>query len=120
MYCPKCGKALTSESIKFCSSCGLLIAGPKQIISEDEKLPEPNEAFKETDSSRLKGLRKGGKSLLLGIGIEIFGYLLGVAKLFVDGRTLPTDVVRDLVVPLGYSCRRFFISRPIFSPFWCR
>jgi hypothetical protein len=37
IYCPRCGKELIPEDLKFCSGCGLALAGVRGLVAAKEK-----------------------------------------------------------------------------------
>ncbi|MFN2454755.1 MAG: hypothetical protein ABR577_11100 [Pyrinomonadaceae bacterium] len=114
MHCPKCGSQQSSEDTKFCTRCGFSLEILKALLTDNsdearesnaveqavkEMLPEP--------SLRRKGLRRGAKSLLFGVGIGFGCFLLlqllqilGIA-LFQHQQSLPPGTptgLSDLIV----------------------
>ena len=101
IYCPRCGKEPIPEELKFCSRCGLALAGVRGLVAEGDS-PVPAGVDGEQDQSRRRGVRRGVKSLLTGVVLGVVGYLFIAAKLILDGRIPPHDVTRELLLPLGY------------------
>ena len=69
MFCPSCGQQQASEDTRFCSRCGILLAGISSLISNNETVA-PAHAFANQDnaiSPRRKGIKQGGQLLILGL-----------------------------------------------------
>jgi hypothetical protein len=101
IYCPRCGKEPIPEDLKFCSRCGLALAGVRGLVAEGES-SAPADVGGEQKQPRQRGVRRGVKSLLTGLVLGVVGYLFITAKLILDGRIPPHDVTRELLLPLGY------------------
>jgi hypothetical protein len=68
MFCPRCGQEQISEETKFCSRCGILLTDVWNLISNRE-LSNQTSTVREPEaiSPRKKGLKRGGKLLMLGM-----------------------------------------------------
>lgn len=65
MFCPRCGQEQISEQTRFCSRCGLLMSGMQEIIANGGVLQVYDNTPK-APSARKRGLKQGGKMILLG------------------------------------------------------
>lgn len=75
MFCPRCGQEQVSDQVKFCSRCGLLLSGMPEIIANGGVL----QAYEsKAPSARRRGVKQGGKMILLGAFVVP---LLGVLSL---------------------------------------
>jgi endogenous inhibitor of DNA gyrase (YacG/DUF329 family) len=74
MYCPKCGQQQVSDDMRFCSRCGLPIAGLAEWLADGAALAVRREATPSALASpRRKGIRRGAKLMFLsGILLPIF------------------------------------------------
>ncbi|MBK7934199.1 MAG: hypothetical protein IPK01_12040 [Acidobacteria bacterium] len=81
LYCPRCGKGFASET-SFCRTCGLSLDGVSEIVNgEAESAPEMVS-------------RPNFKLMRFGIGLFIFGTVIGLA----------TAAVRDFdLFPQAYG-----------------
>lgn len=79
MFCPNCGQQQLSEETKFCSRCGFLLTAVWNLILRNE-LPNQNPAMQENDaiSPRKKGLKRGGKLMMLGLIIVPLLFMVSV------------------------------------------
>jgi endogenous inhibitor of DNA gyrase (YacG/DUF329 family) len=65
MYCPKCGQQV-SETMRFCSRCGLLISEVADWLAGTGGLAVRDEAQESVPSPRRKGMRRGAKIMFWG------------------------------------------------------
>lgn len=68
MYCPKCGQSQVADEVRFCSRCGFALGGVTQLLAHDGAWPEylpPSDA--RLASPKRKGMKQGGKLLLVGV-----------------------------------------------------
>lgn len=65
MYCPRCGQQQVSDEMKFCSRCGLSLAGLSNWVASGGGLYVPA-AAPELRKPRRKGVRRGGKVVFAG------------------------------------------------------
>lgn len=79
MFCPSCGQQQASEDTRFCSRCGVLLAGISGLISNNG-LAVPVMRESEAVSPRKKGVKQGG--LLMILGLIIVPLLIIVSVLF--------------------------------------
>ena len=79
MFCPNCGQQQLSEETKFCSRCGFLLTAVWNLILRNE-LPNQNPAIQESGaiSPRKKGLKRGGKLMMLGLIIVPLLFMFSV------------------------------------------
>jgi hypothetical protein len=79
MFCPKCGQQQVSEETKFCSRCGFLLTAVWDLVSNNG-LSNKNLATPESTaiSPRKKGLRRGGKLMMLGLIIVPLLFMISV------------------------------------------
>jgi hypothetical protein len=99
MYCPKCANLAADVALKFCPRCGLSLKGVREAL-ERETGARPSARGR---ASFRKGLRRGFKCLLWGLGVGGAGYLLATTVIFLSELTQPGDVKRELLVPLRYA-----------------
>jgi hypothetical protein len=67
MHCPRCGQQQATDSMRFCSRCGLPMEGTLHVLAHGGMLPVlPPEGEKER-SPRAKGVMQGSILFLLGI-----------------------------------------------------
>jgi hypothetical protein len=75
MFCPKCGQSQVSEEVRFCSRCGLPLGGVADVVANNGLLPAqflaPGVA-PGAMSPRRKGVRQGGKLMLIGTFLIAF------------------------------------------------
>ncbi len=68
MFCPQCSQEQISEDTRFCSRCGFLMTGVSQLLANNGMLPQLlNSSNSGLETPRKKGVRKGGKLMLLGL-----------------------------------------------------
>lgn len=69
MFCPKCSQQQASEDVRFCSRCGLPLEAVALVVSHGGVLPSVPEPEGELPppSPKLRGVRQGGKMMLLGL-----------------------------------------------------
>jgi hypothetical protein len=74
MYCPSCGQQQISEEMRFCSRCGLALAGLAEFLAGG-RLPliRREEAQVDADSPRRKGIRRAAKLMFFsGVLFPVF------------------------------------------------
>lgn len=69
MFCPKCSQQQAFEDVRFCPRCGLPLEGVALVVANGGMLPSAPEAEGELPppSPKLRGVRQGGKMMLLGL-----------------------------------------------------
>ncbi len=71
MFCPKCSQTQATDDVRFCSRCGLPLEVVAAVVANGGMLPPlPQPAGIDgvpPPSPRLRGVRMGGKMILLGI-----------------------------------------------------
>jgi hypothetical protein len=68
MFCPKCGQQQLSEETKFCSRCGFLLTAVWDLVSNNGLSNQTSVARTDNAiSPRKKGIKRGGKLLMLGL-----------------------------------------------------
>ena len=83
MHCPRCGQQQATDSMRFCSRCGLPMEGTLHVLAHGGMLPVlPPEGEKER-SPRAKGVMQGSILFLLGI---IIVPILAIMASFAPGR----------------------------------
>ncbi|MFZ1702333.1 MAG: hypothetical protein WBO10_07860 [Pyrinomonadaceae bacterium] len=84
MHCPRCGKQF-NLSTSFCRDCGLALAGVSEIVTGDP------------GDTSVKSTQPNPKLLRLGIGLFIFGTVLGLANAALKDFQLWSEVIGKLV-----------------------
>lgn len=80
MFCPRCSQEQISGDTRFCSRCGFLMTGVSQLLADNGMLPQlMNPADAESESPRQKGIKRGGKMMLLGLILVPLITILSVA-----------------------------------------
>src|SRR5690242_9868325 len=84
MYCPRCGQQQATDSMRFCSRCGLTMEGTMHVLAHGGMLPilPPDDAEKKR-SPRAKGVMQGFILFLLGILVVP---ILAIMSSFAPGR----------------------------------
>lgn len=68
MFCPQCSQEQISNDTRFCSRCGFPMIGVSQLLLSNGMLqPLNNSPVGELETPRKKGMKKGGKLMLLGL-----------------------------------------------------
>jgi hypothetical protein len=68
MYCPRCGQQQSTDSMRFCSRCGMPMEGTMHLLAHGGMLPLSPQAEGEKERSpRAKGVMQGFILFLLGI-----------------------------------------------------
>jgi hypothetical protein len=90
MFCPKCGHQQSTETMRFCSKCGLPLDGVGDLLasSDNRAQREKNEVF--------------GISLILGTVISMFVYLIVFGALAVS-RTSDSSLLAMWITFLAVS-----------------
>ena len=84
MYCPRCGQQQATDSMRFCSRCGLPMEGTMHLLANGGMLPAiPQAEGEKGRSPRAKGVMQGFILFLLGILIVP---ILGIMGNFAPGR----------------------------------
>lgn len=65
MFCPECGQQQVSNEVRFCSRCGFQLAGVTGLLATRGATTTALAAI--PDTPRRKGVRQGGKMILIGI-----------------------------------------------------
>ncbi len=119
MYCPRCSKQAPAKPAKFCSGCGFALLGVQQLLEKEGDWSAVEKTLADQQSSRRTGIKRGLKSLLLGAGTGIVGYLFGLAKILLAGylERFPNDPTAELLTPLGYLGVALLLICPIFLLF---
>ncbi len=84
MYCPRCGQQQATDSMRFCSRCGLTMEGTMHVLAHGGTLPilPPDDGEKKR-SPRAKGVMQG--SILFLVGILVVP-ILAIMSSFAPGR----------------------------------
>ena len=70
MYCPRCGQQQATDSMRFCSRCGMPMEGTMHLLANGGMLPAiPQIEGEQGRSARAKGVMQGFILFLLGIVI---------------------------------------------------
>jgi hypothetical protein len=83
MFCPKCGKSQTSDEIRFCAKCGLLLTAARESLTGSTAMTSgfPKSGL----SRRTKGILQGVAIIPAGIGtlavLDIFYEALGAGMM---------------------------------------
>ena len=80
MYCPRCGQQQVSDSVRFCSRCGLrleLVTG----LLYNESRPETAEAppYESGPSEKRRGVRQGAKLMFISAAVTPIAFGLSIA-----------------------------------------
>ena len=68
MFCPQCSQEQVSNDTRFCSRCGFPMSGVAQLLTNNGMLQHlPNLHNADLETPRKKGMKKGGKLMLLGL-----------------------------------------------------
>lgn len=68
MFCPKCGQSQVADEVRYCPRCGFALGGVTQLLAHDGAWPEYlPPADGRLGSPRRKGMKQGGKLLLVGV-----------------------------------------------------
>lgn len=70
MFCPECGQQQVSNEVRFCSRCGFQLAGVTGLLATRGALPAgatTTALAPAPETPRRKGVRQGGKLILIGI-----------------------------------------------------
>ena len=80
MYCPRCSQQQSSDTVRFCSRCGLLLIGVKELL-DNEGIPRTPgaPAQKRKLSAREKGTRLGAKIMFFSAALLIPFFALSIA-----------------------------------------
>jgi hypothetical protein len=83
MFCPKCGKSQTSDEIRFCAKCGLLLTAARDSLTGSTAMTSGSP--KSGLSRRTKGILQGVAIIPAGIGtlavFDIFYEALGAGMM---------------------------------------
>lgn len=80
MFCPSCGQQQATDSMRFCSRCGMPMEGTMQLLAHGGMLPVYQPPGEKTISPRRRGVKQGAFLMLLGVLIvPIFGVMAGFA-----------------------------------------
>lgn len=115
MFCPKCSNPAESADLKFCSRCGLWLAGVREAMHREADAQTQADGAGHTDFR--KGLRRGAKCLLWGVAIGAVGYALATAIIFLSELTRAGDPKLELLVPLRYAFLTSYFLCPALSLF---
>ncbi len=83
MYCPNCGQQQVSDDMRFCSRCGLALAGLADWLGGGLPAKRDDEAQAAALSPRRKGIRRAAK-LMFFSGV-LFPVVLGLSLLIDEG-----------------------------------
>lgn len=78
MYCPRCGQQQVSDDMRFCSRCGLPIAGLSGWVASGGGLSLREAASLALSSPRPKGITRGAKLMFLSAVLFPFCFGLGL------------------------------------------
>jgi len=67
MHCPRCGQQQATDSMRFCSRCGLPMEGTLHVLAHGGMLPVMAPEGEKERSPRAKGVMQGSILFLLGI-----------------------------------------------------
>ena len=103
MFCPKCGQQ-SSDEVRFCPRCGLLLAGLPAYVAGNEFAPaRPEAAQPPEQTAKRLAMRRGAK--LMFFSVVLFPIFLGICFL-IDGPVplfVPFTVFLTGLVILVYS-----------------
>ena len=77
MYCPKCGQSQINDEVRFCSRCGFALGGVTGLLTNNGMTPGVvSLPVAQGMSPRRKGIRQGGKLMLISMFVIAFLALL--------------------------------------------
>ncbi len=79
MFCPQCSQEQVSEDTRFCSCCGFPMSGVSQLLANNGMFPQLMPPDSELETPRQKGMKRGGKLMLLGLIIVPLITILSIA-----------------------------------------
>jgi len=101
MFCPECGQQQVSQEVRFCSRCGFQLAAVSGLLAtRGATNPEGLPVVLTPESPRRKGVRQGGKLLLIGIFLIPFLGLL--SEMVEPGLPEEIMIIGVLVCLLGF------------------
>ncbi len=112
MYCPRCGQLQATDSMRFCSRCGLPMEGTMHVLAHNGMLPvfQPPEGEK-TISPRRKGVKQGTLIILLGVLlVPILGTFASFASGGVSNMFQFFTVISALLCFIGGPLRMLFAA----------
>ena len=84
MYCPRCGQHQATDSMRFCSRCGLTMEGTMHLLAHGGMLPVYQQPPGEKKvSPRRRGVKQGALIMLVGV---LLVPILGVFANYAPGR----------------------------------
>ncbi|HEX5707619.1 MAG TPA: hypothetical protein VFX96_10010 [Pyrinomonadaceae bacterium] len=105
MYCPKCSQPQATDDVRFCSRCGLPLEGVALVLANGGMLPDlPQGGELPEPSPKLRGVRQGGKMILLGM------LVVPLVILFLEGLNAPEEpaVAAAVIFFLGGIVRMLY------------
>ncbi|MCI0486905.1 MAG: hypothetical protein L0229_09920 [Blastocatellia bacterium] len=80
MYCPRCSQQQSSDTVRFCSRCGLPLIVVKELLDNDGVLPASGTPARGRNlSPREKGTRLGAKIMFFSAALLIPFFGLSIA-----------------------------------------
>ena len=93
MFCPRCGQQQASEEMRFCSRCGLPLAGVQQLIEAGSKLVPGEEGKGAPLTKKQKGVRQGRRIMFVGLLMLVVAIMLGFIDDDLFALVLPAFIV---------------------------
>lgn len=88
MFCPKCSQIQAADDVRFCSRCGLPLEAVTAVVANGGLMPlsQPSGGGElPPPSPRLRGVRQGGKLILLGV------FFVPLLTLFLESLRAPEE-----------------------------
>jgi hypothetical protein len=90
MFCPRCGQQQVVEEVRFCPRCGFTLGFVSELLANNGMLPShlvPDNPLARELSPRRRGLRQGGRLMLVGTA------LVPILALIVAMTGLDTEII---------------------------
>lgn len=76
MFCPQCGQQQAADKVRFCSRCGFQLGTVGELLKSNGNAPERRFAGGAAESPRRRGVRQGVMTMMIGIFLVPFFFVL--------------------------------------------